>query len=113
MNTHRICEANRTNSCVCSFLASATDRPFIHSSWEKEEAKSRHVDFQCIRSKSITNLSNVDGVENSTLSTDVYVNELSSNDGGQPNEQQQANASLLYDSPQPPNNSSNTSSNEN
>lgn len=31
-------------------------------SWEKEEAKSRHVDFQCVRSKSITNLS-VDGVE--------------------------------------------------
>ena len=32
-------------------------------SWEKEEAKSRHVDFQCVRSKSITNLS-VDGVDN-------------------------------------------------
>jgi hypothetical protein len=26
-------------------------------SWEKEEAKSRHVDFQCVKSKSITNLS--------------------------------------------------------
>lgn len=26
-------------------------------SWEMEEAKSRHVDFQCVRSKSITNLS--------------------------------------------------------
>lgn len=25
-------------------------------SWEKEEAKSRHVDFQCVKSKSITNL---------------------------------------------------------
>jgi len=31
-------------------------RPFVHMSWEKEEAKSRHVDFQCVRSKSITNL---------------------------------------------------------
>lgn len=31
-------------------------RPFLHMSWEKEEAKSRHVDFQCVRSKSITNL---------------------------------------------------------
>uniref|UniRef100_A0A4W3GCH5 Potassium channel tetramerization domain containing 20 n=1 Tax=Callorhinchus milii TaxID=7868 RepID=A0A4W3GCH5_CALMI len=31
-------------------------RPFIHTSWEKEEGKSRHVDFQCVRSKSITNL---------------------------------------------------------
>lgn len=26
-------------------------------SWEKEEAKSRHVDFQCFKSKSVTNLS--------------------------------------------------------
>lgn len=34
-------------------------------SWEKEEAKSRHVDFQCVRSKSITNLANVDGVDGS------------------------------------------------
>ena len=25
-------------------------------SWEKEEAKSRHVDFQCVKSKSITNI---------------------------------------------------------
>lgn len=32
-------------------------RPFIHMSWEKEEAKSRHVDFQCVKSKSVTNLS--------------------------------------------------------
>merc|ERR1712179_756161 len=30
--------------------------PFIHMSWEKEEAKSRHVDFQCVKSKSVTNL---------------------------------------------------------
>lgn len=29
-------------------------RPFILMSWEKE--KSRHVDFQCVRSKSISNL---------------------------------------------------------
>jgi hypothetical protein len=34
-------------------------RPFIHMSWEKQEAKSRHVDFQCVRSKSVTSL--VDG----------------------------------------------------
>ncbi|XP_035213827.1 BTB/POZ domain-containing protein 10-like, partial [Stegodyphus dumicola] len=31
-------------------------RPFLRMSWEKEEAKSRHVDFQCVKSKSITNL---------------------------------------------------------
>jgi len=30
---------------------------------ENEEAKSRHVDFQCVRSKSITNLDNVDEIE--------------------------------------------------
>ncbi|KAI1307973.1 BTB/POZ domain-containing protein KCTD20 [Halotydeus destructor] len=37
-------------------------RPFMRLSWENEEAKSRHVDFQCVRSKSITDLVNVDGV---------------------------------------------------
>lgn len=31
-------------------------RPSIRMSWEKEEARSRHVDFQCVKSKSITNL---------------------------------------------------------
>ncbi|XP_064490156.1 BTB/POZ domain-containing protein 10-like isoform X2 [Ornithodoros turicata] len=36
-------------------------RPFLRMSWEKEEAKSRHVDFQCVRSKSITNLTTADG----------------------------------------------------
>ena len=40
-------------------------RPFVRMSWEKEEAKSRHVDFQCVKSKSITNLANVDGVDGS------------------------------------------------
>lgn len=45
-------------------------RPFIRMSWEKEEAKSRHVDFQCVRSKSITNLS-LDGVESSALDSET------------------------------------------
>ncbi|XP_060574896.1 BTB/POZ domain-containing protein 10-like [Ruditapes philippinarum] len=31
-------------------------RVFLRMSWEKEEAKSRHVDFQCVKSKSITNI---------------------------------------------------------
>lgn len=32
-------------------------RSFLHMSWEKEESRSRHVDFQCVnKSKSITNL---------------------------------------------------------
>ena len=38
-------------------------RPFLHMSWEKEEAKSRHVDFQCVKSKSITNLLEAAGAE--------------------------------------------------
>ncbi|XP_004524489.1 BTB/POZ domain-containing protein 10 isoform X3 [Ceratitis capitata] len=37
-------------------IYSYVQRPFIHMSWEKEEAKSRHVDFQCVKSKSVTNL---------------------------------------------------------
>ena len=31
-------------------------RPFIHMSWEKEGSKSRHVDFQCVKSKVGTNV---------------------------------------------------------
>ena len=31
-------------------------RPFIHFSWEKEEARSRHVDFQCPPVNLTTNL---------------------------------------------------------
>ncbi|XP_022085978.1 BTB/POZ domain-containing protein 10-like [Acanthaster planci] len=38
-------------------------RPFVRMSWEKEENKSRHVDFQCVRSRSIPNLSSVAGGE--------------------------------------------------
>lgn len=26
-------------------------RPFVRMSWEKEEGKSRHVDFQCVKQK--------------------------------------------------------------
>jgi BTB/POZ domain-containing protein 10 len=44
-------------------------RPFIHMSWEKQEAKSRHVDFQCVRSKSITSL--VDGIISNPQSADA------------------------------------------
>lgn len=31
-------------------------RPFVSLSWEKEEHRSRHVDFQCVKSKSFNNL---------------------------------------------------------
>jgi BTB/POZ domain-containing protein 10 len=42
----------------CDFLAiySYIQRPFLRMSWEKEEAKSRHVDFQCVRSRSVNSL---------------------------------------------------------
>ncbi|XP_071488160.1 BTB/POZ domain-containing protein KCTD20-like [Diadema antillarum] len=38
-------------------------RPFLRMSWEKEEQKSRHVDFQCVRSRSIPNLALAGGAE--------------------------------------------------
>ena len=44
-------------------------RPFLHMSWEKEEAKSRHVDFQCVKSKSITNLLEAAGVDSPEQAT--------------------------------------------
>ncbi|XP_016391635.1 BTB/POZ domain-containing protein KCTD20 [Sinocyclocheilus rhinocerous] len=37
-------------------IYSYVQRPFIQLSWEKEEGKSRHVDFQCVRSRSVPNL---------------------------------------------------------
>ena len=42
--------------CRVTVIYNYVQRPFIHMSWEKEENKSRHVDFQCVKSKSITNL---------------------------------------------------------
>ena len=39
-----------------SVIYNYVQRPFLHMSWEKEENRSRHVDFQCVKSKSITNL---------------------------------------------------------
>lgn len=39
-------------------------RPFISLSWEKEENRSRHVDFQCVKSKSSSNLPEVATHEN-------------------------------------------------
>lgn len=56
-------------------------RPFLRLSWEKEEAKSRHVDFQCVRSKSITNLTAVDGVDGGSVE---MVPPLDSVEGGPP-----------------------------
>lgn len=48
---------------------SGVQRPFIQLSWEKEEGKSRHVAFQCVRSKSLTHLvaAGEDGLEDQAL----------------------------------------------
>ncbi|VDM22582.1 unnamed protein product [Hydatigera taeniaeformis] len=35
-------------------------RPFLRMSWEQEENKSRHVDFQCVKSKSVSDLTSLD-----------------------------------------------------
>lgn len=48
-------------------------RPFLMMSWEKE--KSRHVDFQCVRSKSVTNLE-------TTTDVDITYYENSSSNNG-------------------------------
>ena len=41
---------------LISVIYNYVQRPFLRMSWEKEEARSRHVDFQCVKSKSTTNL---------------------------------------------------------
>lgn len=35
-------------------------RPFLRLSWEKEENKSRHVDFQCVTSRSLGDLTSLE-----------------------------------------------------
>lgn len=34
-----------------SVIYNYVQRPFVRMSWEKEESKSRHVDFQCVKQK--------------------------------------------------------------
>lgn len=57
-------------------------RPFVRMSWEKEEAKSRHVDFQCVPSKSSTNLAesaaltDADGLPLAPTEQEVAVGQL-------------------------------------
>lgn len=48
-------------------------------SWEKEEAKSRHVDFQCVKSKSVTNLAEA-AADLPNLDQNLGVIEISRND---------------------------------
>lgn len=56
-------------------------RPFIHMSWEKEEAKSRHVDFQCVKSKSVTNLA--EATADPALELDARGNPIAAPIGGE------------------------------
>jgi BTB/POZ domain-containing protein 10 len=54
----KIINKNKINFYFFQFSAiySYIQRPFLRMSWEKEEAKSRHVDFQCVRSRSVNSL---------------------------------------------------------
>ena len=42
-----LCVLSITHVVVYNYV----QRPFIRMSWEKDEAKSRHVDFTCLRVK--------------------------------------------------------------
>ncbi|KAI3379455.1 hypothetical protein SNEBB_007697 [Seison nebaliae] len=75
-------------------IYSYLQRPFINVSWE--EQKSRHVDFQCIRSKSITNLNEIrhlnlpnNNNSNVTTSATVSTTTQSLNDNMENNSTQQ------------------------
>jgi BTB/POZ domain-containing protein 10 len=68
-------------------------RPFIHMSWEKEEAKSRHVDFQCVKSKSVTNLAEAAADPN----LDQGIIEISRNDLDQADGVPQMNENRVED----------------
>lgn len=46
----------RHNSSRPEVIYNYVQRPFIHMSWEKEGSKSRHVDFQCVKTKVGTNV---------------------------------------------------------
>ena len=57
----RVCTCVCVCVCMCVYfcvlllhfpvLYNYVQRPFVSMSWEKEEAKSRHVDFTCVRVK--------------------------------------------------------------
>lgn len=51
-------------------------------SWEKEEARSRHVDFQCVKSKSITNLLEAASAEPDGAPPRAVVQNTQNNDNG-------------------------------
>ncbi|EEB18926.1 BTB/POZ domain-containing protein, putative [Pediculus humanus corporis] len=78
-------------------------RPFIHMSWEKEEAKSRHVDFQCVKSKSVTNLA--EATADPALELDAGGNPINQS-AGEPQGREDLNAgginNLIINPDQPP-----------
>lgn len=47
-------------SISISAIYNYVQRPFLRMSWEQEENKSRHVDFQCVKSKSVSDLTSLD-----------------------------------------------------
>ena len=53
--TNIVSDDSNNNYCpLCVVLAvvyNYVQRPFLRMSWEKEEAKSRHVDFTCVKIK--------------------------------------------------------------
>lgn len=123
--THKEKIRRRTGDRRPEVIYNYIQRPFIRMSWEMEEAKSRHVDFQCVRSKSTTNLSldgdeaNLDqetvarvdlGSSNITAASEtIYVDRNSSN-GSNGNENIQENITNTSQSGNPGNNGSNSQS---
>eukprot|EP00118_Oscarella_pearsei_P003823 m.15883 g.15883 ORF g.15883 m.15883 type:complete len:348 (+) comp26605_c0_seq2:39-1082(+) len=49
--THMEKIRSRPNSDRLEVIYNYIQRPFVRMSWEKEEGKSRHVDFQCVKFK--------------------------------------------------------------
>lgn len=65
-------------------------------SWEKEEAKSRHVDFQCVKSKSVTNLAEA-AADLPNLDQNLGIIEISRNDLDQADGVPQMNENRIED----------------
>ncbi|XP_015776784.1 PREDICTED: BTB/POZ domain-containing protein KCTD20-like [Acropora digitifera] len=52
--THKEKIRQRPNGGRPEVIYNYVQRPFVRMSWEKEESKSRHVDFQCVKTKTGT-----------------------------------------------------------
>lgn len=52
--THKEKIKQRPNGGRPEVIYNYVQRPFVRMSWEKEESKSRHVDFQCVKTKTGT-----------------------------------------------------------